>query len=105
MSRYIASNRRFLAEFGWDPPLRYFFLTVYELENKDGKEEIVFDNLSLKDPGMDIEQIRAEMKKFDLDITQEYEEKMKKDSQIEFSRPRTGALKALQDDLKKKAGL
>jgi len=51
---------------GWDRPLRYHFLTIFD--NSNDEAEIIFNNLDLPNPSMSIDEITAACLKFGLEL-------------------------------------
>ena len=81
MSRYEFNHGRYAFACGWDRPLQYFFLDVYDKEGSD-EDEPIFDNLTLGKPGMSIGEIKEVCGKFGTDLPLDIESNMIRD-QIE----------------------
>src|SRR5215831_11356782 len=55
MSRRYFGNETYEAVAGWDRPLQYYFLDVYQRDHPD--QDPIFSNLDLLNPSMTLEQI------------------------------------------------
>src|SRR3990167_6913354 len=58
---------------GWDRPLQYYFLTIFNMDPElpENDENMVFSNLSLENPGMTVTQIKRKCAEFNLILPRE----------------------------------
>jgi hypothetical protein len=75
MSQYKFKNDRYIAQTGYDRPLKYFFLTIYEIGKPDDQPR--FCNISHRiSPGMTIAEIREELQGVGMNLPEEVEAAM-----------------------------
>jgi hypothetical protein len=79
MSQYtfVDGNKKVL--YGWDDPLRYYFLVITEIDDKGDEKDLIFSNLDLDNPAMTVDQIKKTLSKFNLSIPPDLEDVLKKD--------------------------
>ncbi len=68
MSQRVFHTDKYEVLAGWDNPLRYFFLVIERLDAKDEDEDegYAFSNLTLKNPAMTFDQVKAVLKEFQI---------------------------------------
>ena len=66
MSQRIFGNDTYEAVAGWDPPLQYHFLMIYQRGADRNFDEPLFSNLYLPDPAMTLEQIADTLIDYDI---------------------------------------
>ena len=79
MSQYWLSHGNLKILYGWDDPLRYFFLVITEVDNEGHELRPVFSNLDLPEPGMSIEQIKWTLADHRVPVPEHLERDLKRD--------------------------
>jgi len=65
--------------YGWDDPLRYFFLVVTEIDEHGKEIRNVFSNLDLQNPAMTINQIKMKLLDLNIEVPNDLESNLKDD--------------------------
>ena len=79
MSQYVFRHGTMKVLYGWDDPLRYFFLVITEVDAKGKESRGVFSNLDLPNPAMTIDQIKKTLGEYAIEVPASLEDDLRRD--------------------------
>lgn len=104
MSQYQLRHNHFFCQYGWDSPLKYYFLTIFTVPpdtcDFDDEDCIVFSNLGRENPAMSIEEISNKLTEYGIPVPSDLKDRLESDSLREVSK-KSSAMLALMNHFSK----
>lgn len=101
MSQYNIGSHRYLAQYGYDAPMGWFFLNIFDSTvPEDDSGYLVFSNLNRENPAMTIEEITEQLRLYGITVPDSIDATLEFDKHTEIS-VKSPTMQAFIDNFRK----